>query len=206
MNNSNNYNSERNNADLITQLLQHRDIAESDRVVIRNAFQRKHFKTGEWLLLAGKVTRQLFFINKGVLKVTIMYSEEKQEVYFFPREGHFVTFLYSMYGNVPSKHGVQAACNTEVMTITEAELDELYKKLPYLRTILDKILILFMAEICTIKNVYVPGEALDSYKLFLKKEPEVAHRVALTDVASYLGITPQSLSRIRRAYAVSPEY
>ncbi|MBB5634406.1 DNA-binding MarR family transcriptional regulator [Pedobacter cryoconitis] len=97
-------------------------------------------------------------------------------------EGQFMTFLYSMYGNIPAKQGLQAACDLEA----------------HLRALIDEIAQLSMAEMVTIKNLYLTGNALAKYELFLRKQPATASRVALTDIASYLGITPQSLSRIRK--------
>lgn len=110
-----------------------------------------------------------------------------------------MTFLYSMYGNVPAVQGLQAACVAEVMMINYEQLTDLYRQLPYLRALIDEIAQLSMAEMVTIKNVYMFGEASDKYQNFLQRQPDVAKRVALNDIASYLGITPQSLSRIRRS-------
>ncbi|MBB6272469.1 CRP-like cAMP-binding protein [Pedobacter cryoconitis] len=183
---------------LVSCLLQHRHISKEDQLLITAAFKLRKYKSGEWLLKADTVSGTLFFIDKGVLKITVPHPVEKDIVYYFMEEGQFMTFLYSMYGNIPAKQGLQAACDLEAHLISLEQLFQLYEKLPYLRALIDEIAQLSMAEMVTIKNLYLTGNALAKYELFLRKQPATASRVALTDIASYLGITPQSLSRIRK--------
>jgi CRP-like cAMP-binding protein len=190
---------------LIRRMREFHQIPSDDERLIEQAFKMRRFKAGEWLIESGKVTRQLFFTVSGVSKVTVRTSDDKREVFSFVKEGTFVTFLYSVYSNTPSYHGLQAACDTEALMMDALEWNKLYERLPYLRNVFDQIQILFMAEMFRVKNTYSVGDAYQNYMSLIKKEPEVTHRVALTDVASYLGITPQSLSRIRRAYASSQD-
>jgi CRP-like cAMP-binding protein len=192
--------------DLISRLRDFHQITMDDERLIVQAFKKQQFKAGEWLIEPGKVTSQLFFITNGVLKVTVRTSEDRAEVFSFVKKNTFVTFLYSVYSNTPSYHGLQAACDTEVLMLDATEWNNLYEHLPYLRTVIDQIQILFMAEIFLVKKSNIEGSAYRNYVALIKKESEVAHCVPLTDVASYLGITPQSLSRIRRAYAVSEDF
>ncbi|WCT13276.1 Crp/Fnr family transcriptional regulator [Mucilaginibacter jinjuensis] len=184
---------------LLQNILKHRIIPKDEQVLIANSFSIKRFKSSDWLIKPGTIARQLFFINNGVLKITLPHPHNKDVVYFFLKEHQFMTFLYSMYGNVPAVQGLQAACVAEVMMINYEQLTDLYRQLPYLRALIDEIAQLSMAEMVTIKNVYMFGEASDKYQNFLQRQPDVAKRVALNDIASYLGITPQSLSRIRRS-------
>lgn len=127
---------------------------------------------------AGTIAGKLFFIDKGVLKITVPHPSEKDIVYYFMEEGQFMTFLYSMYGNIPAEQGLQAACDTEVHFISYEQLFQLYEKLPYLRPLLDEDAQLSMANMVTVKNLYLSGDALTKYKLFLSKQPATASRVA----------------------------
>lgn len=187
------------NKNLVNCLLRHRHISKEDQSLITSAFQMRKYKSGEWLLKAGAIAGKLFFIDKGILKITVPHPIEKDIVYYFMEEGQFMTFLYSMYGNIPAEQGLQAACDTEVSFISHEQLFLLYEKLPYLRALIDEYAQLSMAEMVTVKNLYLSGDALKKYQLFLTKQPVIASHVALVDIASYLGITPQSLSRVRKA-------
>jgi len=183
---------------LISYLRAHRAIPDEDQVLISEAFQLRTYKQGEWLLKAGRVARQLFFINSGVLKITVPHPASDDLVYYFVQENQLIGLLYSMYGNAPSAQGLQAATNVEVSYINDDKLLMLYEQLPYLRGLIDEIKMLTTAHMVTVRNNYLIGEALDKYKLFLQNEPAIAARVTQKDIASYLGITPQSFSRIRR--------
>ena len=93
---------------------------------------------------------------------------------------------------------IQAACNTEVLVITKTRLLDLYKKMPYLQTLIDQITQQRLLDKIQIRNTYLGQDAMTRYKLFMMRQPDIALRVSLKDIASYLEITPQSLSRIRK--------
>lgn len=183
---------------LIANLLENRFISTADQVKIADKFQVKQVRNGDWLIKAGTVARHLYFINEGVLKITIPHVTEKDIVYYFMESPQFMTFLYSMYGNIPAQQGLQAATDSQILTIGMDDLMALYEEIPYLRGLIDEIAQLSMAHMVTIKNIYAGRDALDKYKLFLTKQKDIATQVALSDIASYLGIRAQSLSRVRR--------
>jgi CRP-like cAMP-binding protein len=187
---------------LIDLLLQYRQITTEDQSEILRSFQQKEIKAGDRLITAGSVARQLYFIESGILKITIPHPKEKDMVYHFMKEGQFMTFLYSMYGNIPAQQNLEAACDSEVYFISYQSLVRLYEKLPFLKPLIDEIAQLTMAQMVNTKNMYMTGDALNKYQLFMREERDVAVRVALADIASYLGMTPQSLSRIRRKFAM----
>jgi CRP-like cAMP-binding protein len=183
---------------IIKTLLEYRNIHEEERHIIANAFTLKRYKSGQWLIKAGQVANRLFYINSGVLKITIPHPAERDIVYYFMEERQFMTFLYSLGGNVPTQQGLQAATDAEILEINTDNLNILYERLPYLKATIDEMAQLSMAQMVTMKNNFLVGDALQKYSFFLHKQPKIAQQVALVDVASYLGITPQSLSRVRR--------
>lgn len=93
---------------------------------------------------------------------------------------------------------IVAACPTEVLSITKAGLLALYKKLPYLEKLIDQITQQALLDKIKIRNTYLGYDSSTRYKLFLIQQSDIALKVSLSDVASYLGITQQSLSRIRK--------
>lgn len=185
--------------DIIAYLLKHRHFPLEDQELISQAFTLKKYKTGEYLIKAGNVARQLFFISQGILKITIPHPESKDIVYFFMKENQFMTFLYSMYENSPCMEGLAAASYVEVYCISDVNLLKLYGSLPYLRALIDGIAQRSMADMVSNKNRYAVGDAAARYDSFLKNEPSIVKMVSLTDIASFLGITQQSLSRVRKA-------
>jgi CRP-like cAMP-binding protein len=189
--------------ELIKYLLEHRYISFEDQQLIASAFKYKEYKGGEWLIPAGRIASHLFFVNQGVLKIIIPHPTQRDVVYSFVKENHMMTFLYSMYGHIPCLQGLQAASKAQVLSVSYHDLLILFEQLPYLRALIDSIAQLSMAEMVSNNNQFAVGDAAFKYELFMKNEPVIAQLVPLTDIASYLGITLQSLSRIRKARSTS---
>jgi CRP-like cAMP-binding protein len=185
--------------ELIKYLLEHRYISFEDQQLIASAFKVNEYKSGEWLIPAGRIANHLFFVNQGVLKIIIPHPTQRDVVYSFVKENHMMTFLYSMYGHIPCLQGLQAASKVQVLSVSYQDLLMLFEQLPYLRALIDSIAQLSMAEMVSYNNQFAVGDATFKYELFVKNEPSISQLVALTDIASYLGITLQSLSRIRKA-------
>lgn len=84
------------------------------------------------------------------------------------------------------------------MSITRNRLLELYEKLPYMKELIDQRNQLHLIEKVNTRNTYLGEDAESKYKLFMTQYPDIVLRIPLKDIASYLGITPQSLGRICR--------
>ncbi|UOE48944.1 Crp/Fnr family transcriptional regulator [Mucilaginibacter sp. SMC90] len=183
---------------LIARLQQLKPIPVNDQELIANAFVPMKFKEGDTLLSLGHVARQLFFITNGVLRIMAQSDKGNEVTYFFLKDNQFCTILYSFNNNMIAEEGIQAACDTELLAISKNNLLALYEKLPYLKEIIDQISQNTLLEKIKTRNAYLGYDSSERYQLFLERQPEVAMRVPLTDIASYLGVTPQSLSRIRK--------
>jgi CRP-like cAMP-binding protein len=173
-------------------------ISTTDQEAIEAATQFRTYKEGEVLAGLGKVCREMFFICKGVLRIVKENEKGNEVTHFFLKENQFCTILYSFTNKVPTEESIQAACDAEVLAFQHDTLLELYKKLPHLKTIMDEIIQKALLDKIQIRNAYLGEDSTTRYKTFIMRQPEIALRVPLNDVASYLGITPQSLSRIRK--------
>ncbi|GAA4501528.1 hypothetical protein GCM10023172_23520 [Hymenobacter ginsengisoli] len=85
-----------------------------------------------------------------------------------------------------------------MLAISRARLEELYQRLPYLQGLLMQLIQQCLLDKIAMRRAYLGQDSAMRYQQFLLRQPEVARRVSLTDVASYLGITLQSLSRLRK--------
>jgi CRP-like cAMP-binding protein len=175
-----------------------RFISAEDEQLISASFEHQFFKEGDALFTSGHICRKMFFICKGVLKIIVQNEKGSYVTHYFLKENYFCTLLNSFTNEVVAKESIQAACDTEVLAISKPELLLLYKKLPYLNSLIDQITQQALLDKIQIRNAYLGQDSTTRYRLFLMRQPEVALRVSLVDIASYLGITPQSLSRIRK--------
>jgi CRP-like cAMP-binding protein len=186
-------------ASLITCLQQVGPIAEADRTLITAAWQPRQCAPGEVLFAAGSICQELFFIQQGVLRIMVQQPSGTDATHFFLKESQFASILYSFDNQEVATESIQAACPAEVLAIRKPRLEALYQQLPYLRGYLGQITQRALQEKIRLRHGYhLAQDATARYQLFLQQQPDVARQVALADVASYLGITAQSLSRIRK--------
>lgn len=148
------------------------------------------------LLYEGKIADTLYLIRKGNLRL-FFYNEGKDVTFQFFFEDDFVASFDSLYTCQPSLFSLESIEPTEVVAIKRKDFYNLLEQIPSLRKIYEEKLIerfhvyqqLFLSRI---KNT--PAQR---YEELLKENPYIIQRVPQHYIASYLGITPVSLSRIR---------
>jgi CRP-like cAMP-binding protein len=185
---------------LITFLQQREPIPEEDQHTIASYFQPKAFKEGEYLFQGGKICHDLFFICTGILRIIVINDKGIEVTGYFVKENLLCTLLNSFNNQLPADESIRAATDTEVLAITKTRLLALYRELPYMNELIDRITYQRLLDKIRTRNAYLGQDSAARYKLFMTQEPDIVLRVPLKDIASYLEITPQSLSRIRRQY------
>lgn len=171
--------------------------AQDKEIICQNATFRK-VKEGEILLQEGKTAKEMFFICKGILKIVSTSEKGNEVIHFFLSENKFCTILKSFTENVVSTDRIQAACDSELIILEKDKLHSLYSTLPYFKGLLDNITKQALLNKITLRNSYIGEDATTRYQKFIVQQSDIALRVSQTDIASYLGITKQSLSRIRK--------
>ena len=167
--------------------------------LLLGAWKGQTVAEGESLSEAGAVCREAFFIQQGVLRVTSQLPGGREVTHSFRREGQFCTLLTSFEQQVPTPLRIQAACPARVLALHKDRLDELKRQVPGLPALLAQLIRQELLDKLHIQRAYAGQDAQARYQLLLRHQPEIAHRVPQHMLASYLGITPQSLSRLRRA-------
>lgn len=178
------------------QLFRHFD--ENELKLIEDAFITKRFKEGETLFQSGKICREMFFICDGVLRIMARNEKGNEVTHFFLKENQFCSILNSFNNSIPAQESILAACDAEVLLVSKSKLEQLYQQLPFLKGLITQISQQALLDKIQIRNSYLGQDSSTRYQLFMMRQPEIALRVPLSEIASYLGITPQSLSRIRR--------
>jgi CRP-like cAMP-binding protein len=175
-----------------------KNIPQGDIDIIGEELEYRKATEDEILLNEGQVCKEMFFVCKGVLRIVALNEKGSKMAYFFLKENQFCSILNSFNNNVPAIEGIEAASDAEIIVLKKQKLLSLYEKLPYLKELITSITTQSLLDKIQVRNSYLGEDASTRYRNFLMRQPEIALRVSLGDIASYLGITQQSLSRIRK--------
>jgi CRP-like cAMP-binding protein len=152
----------------------------------------------DFLVREGEICKHVLILTKGLMRGFLHKGEEKEEVtYFFAEEGSFVTSLSSFVNQVPSQENLQALEDCEAYAISRQGLLELYAEVPAIESYGRQFFEKLCAELLHRLAFAISETAADRYERLLREKPSVAQRVPQYQLASYLGIAPQSLSRLR---------
>jgi CRP/FNR family transcriptional regulator, anaerobic regulatory protein len=175
-----------------------KEIPAADFELIGQHLQYRDIVTGQVLLQQGKTAKELFFVATGILKIVSTSEKGNDVIQFFIKENKFCTILYSFNGGIIAHESIVAATHGELLVFSKTSLDALYAKLPYFKSLVESITQQALIDKIQVRNNLMGEEATTRYHKFISEQPDIMLRVPLSDVASYLGITQQSLSRIRR--------
>jgi CRP-like cAMP-binding protein len=155
-------------------------------------------KKGEFLIHAGDLCKYESFVTRGCLKS--YYEDENgfEHILDFSIEGWWADDLFSFFTQTPSQSSIKAIEDTDVLQISKLDLEDVYQKIPkferFFRLLFQRAYIAQREQI----NLILSTPAQERYLLFLKKKPYAEKRFSQRDIASYLGITPQFLSALKK--------
>ncbi|CAM4370822.1 Crp/Fnr family transcriptional regulator [Flavobacterium terrigena] len=183
---------------ILLQTLKHITTLEPDEeVLFQKAFKPFSLQKNEYFLQSTEVNTKLGFLCKGLVRYFVFKNEEEATLEF-TKEGEFVADYGSFISKQPSIQNIQALEDCEFLVIDYDELQKLYKvsKNANLlgRIIIEHRFIIMVNQLLTVHQ-YNPE---DRYRYFLEHYKDLVQRIPQYLIASYVGVKPQSLSRIRK--------
>ena len=172
------------------------DSAEKDRFI--EVINTWNFKNKASILKAGEVCRFVYFVTKGCLRIYYTDSDgDEHTVSFFP-ENWWSTDIASFSAQKPSLFSIEAIENSEAFYLSLESLEKLYIEIPKFEKFF-RILTQNGYDIQQRRIVsYLSKSAMERYELFQKQYPKLEQRISQKHIASYVGITPVFLSRLRQ--------
>lgn len=182
---------------LIKKIKSYVPLSSNDEIIIRTLFHKKELKKGEYLLEAGDICRHVIFIETGLVRYYINQNGEEKTTYF-NKENEFVCDNMSFLTQIPSNVNIRAIEDSTVWMISHADIQRFYKEVTtgerFGRLAIEQV---FVSAASQIISLYTdPPEV--RYNKFVSDYSDVAQRIPQYYIASYVGIQPQSLSRIRK--------
>ncbi len=172
------------------------NFSPESKQAINDVIIRQTYKKGHILCAPGEICQNLWFIEKGVGR--IFYTRNNKEVTeMIMTEGYFLGSWESFFSQTPSNRTVQLLENSVVGAIWIKDLNNLYDRYHDIERLGRLISIRGMTTLLHRTDQLMFSSALERYQDLLQKRPALLDRIPLGIIASYLGITQETLSRMR---------
>ncbi|WP_276369428.1 Crp/Fnr family transcriptional regulator [Chryseolinea sp. H1M3-3] len=190
------------NTDLIlSNVAKHITLNDHEKKFFLSLLLPQTLKRKTLFLQQGEVCKNSAFVIDGALRSFSVDKEGKEHILNFATQGWWMSDLYSLISKKPSTLNIEAIDDTDVFILSGTDQQLLYEKVPkferFFRILIENALVANQQRL--IDNLSLPAE--ERYLQFLKKYPIIPSCVPQHNIASYLGITPEFLSKIRARLA-----
>ena len=172
-------------------------LSEGDIAIVASAFQQRVLKTEEYFQEFGKIADKIAFVENGILRVFSTDEQGDDVTKYFVRENQFFADMISYYSAQPAADAIQAATPCKIFWIYFSAFEKLYAEIPNLIIFFKSISESTLLNKIKDNDFLNFGNAKTKYCEFVRRYPVLAQQIPQQYIASYLKITPQSLSRIR---------
>jgi CRP-like cAMP-binding protein len=177
-------------------------LTDDELAYCKTVFIPKKLRKRQYLLQEGDACKYQAFVVKGILRSYTIDEKGTEHILQFAPEGWWITDLYSYLTGEPSNFTIDALEDAELLLITRTEWEELMRKVPklehYFRVLIQNHLIATQRRLLQTLS----QTAEEKYVKFAQTYPDCLQRVPQHMIASYLGITRETLSRLRKQMAV----
>ena len=172
------------------------DLSNRDKNLLKENLQFKCYTNKEIILRENQVCKHVYFINKGIMRTfSILNGKEQTNQFYF--ENSYCSSYESFLIQKPSPLNIECLADTEVLTLKYEDVQRLYKISPALNTFGRKIAELLYIDFNMRSRSLQIDDAKTRYLNLIKRRPEIIQRIPNYLIASFIGITPESLSRIK---------
>lgn len=186
---------------IISQISKHVTLDEKEALYFTSLFIQAKVKQGEFIEKVGKVTTNFVYVNSGCLMTYFTDADGTDHVIQFAMAGWWTGDLHSFTKEEPSIYSTRALADSEISYLPKDDMEKMLEKLPklerYFRILFQNSIVSHQHRL--IQNLSVTAD--QRYENFSKRYPSLEQYVPLKYIASYLGITPEFLSKIRRKRA-----
>ncbi|GAA5087770.1 Crp/Fnr family transcriptional regulator [Chryseobacterium ginsengisoli] len=183
---------------LISHIQKKVDLTEEQKIELQSFFTVKKLRKKQYLLQEGEICKCLSFVSKGLLKSYFVDEKGSEHINMFAFEGWWISDFNSFINQEKAVVNIEAVEGTELLMIDHEDYEKLMLKIP----VMDRYFrILYQNSLITkdYRLIVSNGHtAEEKYLQFAQNNPEMIKRIPHNLIASYLGLAPETVSRIRK--------
>jgi CRP-like cAMP-binding protein len=173
-------------------------LTKEEETQIKNYLTLRKLRRKQYLLQEGDVCKHVAFIENGILRAYSVDNNGDEHIIQFALEGWAISDLYSFLTGEPATYNIDALEDSELILINKAANEELLQKMPKYETFTRlNITGAYIAMQRRLTSI-ISASLEERYAAFTSLYPNIVQRVPQHMIASYMGLTPETLSRIRR--------
>ncbi len=182
---------------ILDQLMLNFPLDKIDMELLQSKIKTKHVAKGEILQMKGELSNNFYFVKQGLLRSYVIDDNGKEHIFMFAPEGWIIADNVSNAIQVPSELFIDALEASEIEICNKHFFEEAMAQHSQVVAVSTKKLINRMAVLQRRVIMLMSASAMQRYEHFLETYPNIVQRVPQKMIASYLGITPEALSKIR---------
>lgn len=173
-------------------------LSDSEKDICKSLFSPKKLRRRQYILQQDDICKNLIFVEKGILRSYSIDTKGNEHILQFAPEGWWISDVYSFLTGEAAVYNIEAIEDSELLLISKSSLDELYERVPkferYFRLLSQANMVATHRRL----TASLSDSADEKYLRLLSAYPNIVARVPQHMIASYLGITPETLSRVRK--------
>lgn len=178
-------------------------LSEQEWALLSSAFEERVVDSKTIITREGEIEKEVYFVSSGLARLFYQTKNDDQITAFIFCENMFASCLESFIRQHPSTQNLETLEKCTLLVLTKDKLDVLYEQVPKTHVIMRKVMEARFIASQQLLSSYILAGPKERYELFALHYPHLVQRVPQYILASFLGITPVSLSRIRKRIARS---
>jgi CRP-like cAMP-binding protein len=183
---------------ILSNIAKHINLDDNETEYFLSLLEVKQLEKKDFLLIEGEPCTTFNYVNSGALRGFYRDSNDKEATIMFAVADWWITDMPCFVNQSPAMIHIEAITKSHVLQLNKVDQDALFIKVPkferYFRILMQNAYI--REQLRILQNLSMPAEV--RYNNFLVKYPQIVQQVTLKNIASYLGVTPEFLSAIRK--------